>query len=126
MQVRGARYCSFLCLTVLLCYTSLLWSQGTYTAQLRGVVRDKSGAVLPTAKLTMTEDATGVVHPAVSNSEGQYIFQALRPSTYTMRVEAPGFEPVVSKNIVLAVNQQAELDFMLKPAASTTTVEART
>ncbi len=99
------------------------WGQGTYTAQLRGVVRDKSGAVVVGAKLVMTEDATNVSHPATSDAAGQYIFVSLRPSTYSLRVEAAGFEPAVNRNIVLAVSQQSELDFILKPAVATTTVE---
>jgi len=99
------------------------WCQGTYMAQLRGVVMDKSGAMIPGAKLTVTEDATNVSHPATSDDSGRYIFTALRPSTYSLRVEASGFESVVQHNIVLAVNQQAALDFTMKPAVSTTTVE---
>lgn len=92
-------------------------------AQLRGLVRDKSGAMVAGAKLVLTEDATNVSHPVTSDAAGQYIFVSLRPSTYTLRVEAPGFEPVVNRNIVLAVSQQSELDFILKPAVATTTVE---
>jgi hypothetical protein len=99
------------------------WSQGNYMAQLRGVVMDKTGAMVRGAKLTVTEDATNVARVAVSDDAGRYIFTALRPSTYTLRVEAAGFEPVVNHNIVLAVSQQADLDFTLKPAVSTTTVE---
>jgi len=73
------------------------WGQGTYTAQLRGVVRDKSGAMIPGAKLVVTEDATNVSHPVTTDEAGHYIFVSLRPSTYTLRVEVPGFVPVVSR-----------------------------
>jgi Carboxypeptidase regulatory-like domain/TonB dependent receptor len=100
-----------------------VWGQGTYTAQLRGVVRDKSGAMVAGAKLVVTEDDTNVSHPATSDGAGQYIFVSLRPSTYTLRVDAAGFEPAVNRSIVLAVNQQAELNFILKPAVSTITVD---
>jgi hypothetical protein len=122
-EVRNLKVLSRLVLVAMLILSQFAFGQGTYTAQLRGAVRDTSGAALVGATLTMTEDATGVSHQASSDPQGLYIFQALRPSTYTLRVEAQGFKPASNRNIVLAVNQQAQLDFTLTPAGSTTTVE---
>ncbi len=110
-------------LVAILCLAPSIWGQGTYMAQLRGVVRDKSGAVVAGAKLVLTEDATNVSHPATTDGAGQYIYVSLRPSTYSLRVDAAGFEPTLNRGITLQEGQKAELDFSLNPAVSTTTVE---
>jgi hypothetical protein len=89
--------------------------QGNYTAQVRGTVADQTGAVLPGAKLTMTNNDTGIATLASTDSNGRYVFNGLRPATYTVKVEATGFQEVVQKDIVLGVEQQATLDFVVKP-----------
>jgi hypothetical protein len=101
---------------------TLAFGQGSYTAQVRGTVTDQTGAVLQKAKLTMTNDGTGIPSSASTDSNGQYVFNGLRPSTYTVKVESAGFQEAVQKNIVLAVAQQATLDFVLKPLSFHETV----
>ncbi len=98
------------------------FGQAGYTAQVRGTVADQSGAVVPSAKLTITNDATAIASSATTDSNGQYVFNGLRPATYTVKVETPGFQETVQKNVVLAVAQQATLDFVLKPFVSQETV----
>jgi hypothetical protein len=90
-------------------------AQGSYAAQIRGTVADQTGAVLQNAKLTITNDGTGIATSASTDSNGQYVLNGLRPATYTIKAEANGFQPAVQKNVVLAVSQQASLDFVLKP-----------
>ena len=98
-----------------LCGISLLFGQGSYTAQIRGTVTDPSGATVAHAKITLTDAATGISMSAESNSNGQYVINGLRPSTYTVKTDAAGFRSVEQKDIVLAVSQQATLNFALKP-----------
>ena len=108
-------------LSVLLC--GLAWGQGSYTAQLRGTVRDGSGALVEKATVTITDVGTAVAATATTNGNGEYVFTALRPSQYTIKVEAPGFQTIEQKSVVLAVSQQAGLNFVLKPAAASISVE---
>jgi len=89
--------------------------QASYTAQVRGTVTDQTGAVVQDAKLTMTNDGTGISNSATTDGNGQYVFNGLRPATYTVKVEGAGFQETIQKNIVLAVAQQATLNFVLKP-----------
>jgi hypothetical protein len=98
------------------------WTQAGYTAQVRGTVADQTGAVVQNAKLTMTNDGTGISTSATTDSNGQYVFNGLRPATYAVRVEATGFQPRIQKNVVLAVAQQATLDFVLKPYSFNETI----
>jgi len=110
-------------LPVLFCVLSI--AQASYQAQIRGSVTDASGAALPNATVTITEVGTNLTQTVKTDRNGGYILRALRPSTYTARVEAPGFAMVEQKNIVLAVDQETSLNFSLRPAGTSTTVEVR-
>src|SRR6267142_1119277 len=101
---------------------SLLFGQGSYTAQIRGTVTDQSGAVLQGATVTITNDATGISVVAHSNQEGLYILTGLRPATYTLKAEAAGFRGVERKNLVLAVSQDTTIDLSMNPLTVTETV----
>jgi Carboxypeptidase regulatory-like domain/TonB dependent receptor len=100
-----------------------LYGQASYQAQVRGNVTDPTGAALPGATVTIIEVGTNVSQIAKTDRTGGYILRALRPSTYTVRVEAPGFGMVEQKGVVLAVDQETSLNFTLRPAATSTTVE---
>ena len=111
-------------LVLTLLFLSLLFSlspgfvlaQGSYRAQLRGAVSDAAGAVLPNADVTITETATGISAHTKSDDKGQYFFTGLRPSTYSVKVEAPGFRASERTNVVFAVDQETTLNFSLSPA----------
>jgi hypothetical protein len=121
MQASARRFC-WRFVTVLcgvLSWSLLLGSSGsaqsTYTAQLSGVVTDASGAVIPGSKVILTDEATEVGSSTLTDSRGIYVFTGVRPSTYTIRVEAPNLAAQERKGLTLAVSQQATLDFSLKP-----------
>ncbi|MBS1850501.1 MAG: TonB-dependent receptor [Acidobacteria bacterium] len=97
--------------------------QASYTAQIRGVVTDRSGAVVPNATVTITNDATNISATAKTNSEGLYILTGLRPATYTIRADAADFRSLEKKNVVLGVDQQTTIDFSLSPASISTNIE---
>ena len=97
-------------------------AQTSYTSQIRGVVSDQSGAVLPKATVTISNDATGISSNAVTDDRGLYLLTGLRPAAYTVKVEATGFQSAARKNVVLAVDQQATLNFTLQPASVSTSV----
>ena len=105
----------------LLCCASLR-GQSTYTGQISGEVTDPSGAVIPGAKVTLTDDATNVQTSATTDSKGVFVLANLRPATYTILVEAPNLASVERKDVVLAVSQQANLNFTLAPGSVTTSV----
>jgi hypothetical protein len=94
---------------------SLSFAQSTYTAQLTGVISDSSGAVIPGAKVTLTDEATNLGTSHETDSRGIYVFTGVRPASYTIRVGAPGMAAQERKGLVLAVSQQATLDFTLSP-----------
>ena len=101
-------------------------AQGAYTAQVRGVVTDSSHAVVPGAKVTITNDGTNISSSATTDASGFYLFASLRPSTYTVKVEAAGFRTEETKGVVLAVDQQTSLNFTVRPAGNTTSIDVVT
>jgi hypothetical protein len=106
----------------LFCGISIAFSQGSYTAQIRGTVTDPSGAILRDAVITITNDATGIATVAHSNGEGLYILTGLRPASYTLKAEATGFRVIERKNVVLAVSQDTTVNFSMNPLSVTETV----
>src|SRR5215472_12406048 len=99
------------------------FGQASYTAQVRGVVKDQSGAMIMDASVTITNDATGISTAAHSDANGLYILTGLRPAVYTIKADKPGFRAAEQKNVVLQVDQQTTIDFELHPLGVSTTVE---
>src|SRR5689334_15780568 len=66
-----------------------------------GTVIDAQGAAIPDAKITITEDATGLTYDVITSSTGEYARPALKPGTYTVTAEAKGFRRVVQKNVIV-------------------------
>src|SRR5437870_12629121 len=68
---------------------------GTLHAQglsgITGTITDPSGAVVPGAKVTVTNTGTNISNTAITTSAGTYTITDLIPGTYKVRVEAPGF-----------------------------------
>ena len=106
--------------------SSLLDSQASYTAQIRGVVKDQSGALVPNATITITNDATGISQSSRSDDHGLYILTGLRPAVYTIKAEATGFRASEQRNVVLQVAQDTSIDFTLHPPGLITTVDVTT
>ncbi len=100
-----------------------LVAQGSYRAQIRGVVVDASGAVVRDAKVTITDVGTNISASSRTNDKGEYFFSGLRPATYVLKVEAQGFRTEERTGIVLAVDQQTTLNVTVMPGAVTTAVE---
>src|SRR5437763_3071481 len=103
-----------------------LVAQGSYRAQICGVVADASGAVVRDAKVTITDVGTNIASSSRTNDKGEYFFTGLRPSTYSLKVEAQGFRPEERTGVVLAVDQQTSLNSASSPGALATTVEVNT
>jgi hypothetical protein len=101
--------------------TIATWGQ-TATTSLRGAVKDPTGALVPGAKITLNDRATGSALNAVSNSAGFYIFAQIPPATYTITVSASGFGQQV-KSAELLVNQPATIDFELTLQSNNVTVD---
>ena len=103
--------------------TSALWAQserGTIT----GTVRDASGAVVPGAKVTLTNTQTGVAFTIPStNANGDYTVPQLPVGIYTVRVEKEGFRPASIIGHRSERLDDVRADANLEVGATTTAVE---
>jgi hypothetical protein len=97
-------------------FATFVAAQGSYRAQLRGVVSDATGAVVHNATVTITDAGTNIANVAHTDDKGEYFFTGLRPSTYSVKVELKGFRTTERTGVVLAVDQEASLNFTLTPA----------
>jgi carboxypeptidase family protein len=114
----------FLCVGLLLALlsVSLAFSQAV-NATLLGTITDVSGAVVPNAKVTVTEVNTNVGHTGQTNESGNYSFPDLPPGNYAVTVEAAGFKKETRRDIALLVNTTQRVDVQLQPGNLTETVE---
>jgi hypothetical protein len=71
----------------------------------------------------MPRSRSRVSQIAKTGSSGDYILRALWPSTYLVKVTAPGFQTVEQKGVVLAFDQATTLNFTLRPAGTFTMIQ---
>ncbi|MGB8459748.1 MAG: carboxypeptidase-like regulatory domain-containing protein [Candidatus Acidiferrum sp.] len=98
------------------------WAQ-TGTTSLRGVVSDRSGAIVANAAVTLTNISQGLKRETATNNAGEYQFLALPPGTYALTVELAGFRKFEQKNLQLLVNLPSTQNVTLDVGAATETVE---
>ncbi|HEV2486851.1 MAG TPA: TonB-dependent receptor [Terracidiphilus sp.] len=87
-----------------------------------GTVTDQSGAMVPGAKVTITETGTGFSRGAVTDSGGYYVVPNLRPTQYNVTVVANGFEKFEAQNVSLLANQAATVDVNLRVGSEVQTL----
>ena len=103
-----------------------LLAQSAASATITGTVVDPQGAVVPSAKVTATNAATGIGRAVQTTSAGNYTIPNLAPGTYNVRVEAKGFAAGETKGITLNVGDQRDLGFKLSISGATESVEVTT
>ena len=107
---------------VILASAGLAYSQAV-NATLLGTVTDASGAVVPNAKVTITETQTGVAHAMQTNESGNWIVPDLPPGVYAASVEATGFKKEIRRDITLVVDTATRVDIQLTPGNITESIE---
>jgi len=93
------------------------------TGTVLGTVTDASGAVVATAKVTLTEVNTGVSRTSETNTSGNFTFPEIPEGAYSVTVEAAGFKKEVQQNISVAVNTSARVDMRLQPGSLNQSIE---
>ena len=85
-------------------------------------MKDTSGAVIPGARITLTNDDTGLVVAKISGSDGGFVFSPLKIGHYSLAAELKGFERVEHTHVSVDVQQRVVVDFELPPGQMTQTV----
>jgi len=86
----------------------------TSTSRISGTVTDATGAVVSGAKVTATNEATGVSHTQTTTEAGLYSFPSLPVGGYAIKVEMTGFKTANKPGVVVEVNTPATADVVLE------------
>ena len=99
------------------------FGQGETTSAIVGEVTDSTGAVVPGASITITNQETGLKRNATTDDAGRFNFPQLKPGTYSVKVEAQGFQTKQSDNVVSSLGEKQTVNFALNVAQSNQSVE---
>ncbi|MCC7497816.1 MAG: TonB-dependent receptor [Bryobacterales bacterium] len=93
-----------------------------YRATVQGIVTDPSKVAVPGAKVTLTNQNTGVAAGAETDTHGRYLFELVIPGTYLLRAEATGFDIYEMKDVLVQVRSDITIDPSLQLKGTTSSV----
>ena len=112
----------WLLFSFLVLFTSLASSQ-LYTGSIAGTVTDPSGAVIPSAQVSATDQDKGFSFTTVGDASGRYLLRPIPPGKYKILVEASNFQGQRKEGVTVEVNQNVSVDFSLKVGAANQVVD---
>jgi hypothetical protein len=98
-------------------------AQSIISGDVTGTVTDATGAAVPGAKVTLTNVGTNISQTASTNMAGNYRFSFLTPGTYSVSVNATGFQAAQRTGLVVVAGQPTAADIQLQVAAAAQSVE---
>jgi hypothetical protein len=84
------------------------------TATVTGTVVDPSGSPIVGANVTAQDAERGTAYVAQTNESGVYNILRIPVGSYSLKVEAKGFQTSLVSNITLVLNQTARIDVSMK------------
>jgi carboxypeptidase family protein len=93
-----------------------------FRSSISGLVLDPQGASVPNTKVSATQNETGAKSSTLSSADGHYTLPLLRPGTYTISAEAPGFKRYLQQGFAVGTNERLQLDVKLELGGTTDTV----
>jgi hypothetical protein len=115
-----------LCTAALLtAFTGVVFAQ-EFRGRLQGTVADPSEAAIAGASVTLRNVNTGVETVRQTDSSGRYIFDFVQPGTYSVTVQAAGFDKYVQENVTVLTAGDVTVNAALKVGGVTQTVEVTT
>lgn len=112
-------------LCALLAYSAAALLGQSKRGVIAGAVLDTTGAVVPGAKVTLTNVATNVTLNSQTNEVGAFTFPSLPVGEYNLRVEKEGFKPALRTAITVNAASSVRLDITLEVGAAAQAVEIR-
>jgi hypothetical protein len=117
---RWSRLAAFFSLLLLIGVQPLL-AQGVF-ATLTGVVSDPTGAVVPNAKITLTDAVSGSARETVADGDGYYTFASVPVGSYNLSVAAAGFKDYTASGIALGGGEKRNVNIALTVGTADQTV----
>jgi Carboxypeptidase regulatory-like domain len=100
-----------------------LFPQGETTSAIEGQVTDATSAAIPGAMVTITSRDTGLQRSLKTDNQGRFNFPQLNPGTYSVKVQAEGFDPQQSDIVFAGLGQKQTVNFTLRVAESKQSIE---
>jgi hypothetical protein len=122
LWLSSAVWSSLLLALLVFSFAGFLCGQ-SYTGSMTGAVTDPSGAVIPNAQVTLTDELKGYTFTAQTDATGRYLFRNLAPGSYRVSTKAAGFQTQEKTGIKLDVNQNVAVDFNLQVGTATERIE---
>lgn len=94
-----------------------------FTASLTGIVQDQSGSAVPGAPVRVRNIDTNDLREAITSEDGRYTLSQLKPGSYEITVERPGFQRFMQPSLTLRASQAGEFDITLKVGDASQIVE---
>ena len=91
-----------------------VFAQRSVGADIAGVVKDETGAVLPGVTVTVTSNSTGVSRSLVTDERGSFLALNLQSGSFTVKAELPGFSPVTLTQVTTTLGERVSLSIQLK------------
>src|SRR5437588_13015072 len=108
----GRRICA---LVVLVMACALAANAQVTSGNVRGIVTDPNGAVVPNAKVTITEKSTNVSQTTQTTGSGEYEFKNLLPADdYSISIEVQGFKTTTLNDVRVQLNQTTDVPAQLQ------------
>ena len=86
--------------------------QGRQTTDITGVVQDPNGAVVPKARITVTNKNTGQVSSATTDSSGRFTVRNVEAGIYDVQAEGSGFKTKRLSNVSVQLSQSTSLNIV--------------
>lgn len=109
-------------MAILLWHSPLIFGQAD-TGSISGTVKDQSGAVIPGAKVTLTNEGTNVSRSVDTDASGFYVFSPVRVGSYTVSASQTGFSTVEQRSVAVNIQQNSVVPFTLNPGTVTQTIQ---
>src|SRR5687767_6810467 len=90
-----------------------------------GTVLDESGAVVPGAEITLTEQSKGLIRKSESDRDGSFLFPSVIAGLYALRAEKPDFSAGLMNNLRIDVGERISVTLTLQVGEVRTSVIVR-
>lgn len=118
------KLCLLICLGAAVLCAATAHAQ-TATGKIVGTVKDTTGAVVPQAKVVVTNQQTGLTRESETRDDGAYVVPLLPAGVYLVTAERAGFKLAITSDVQLNVDQAQRVDLQLAPGDLTERVEVK-
>ena len=124
MRLRGLKYWQWaIILTTFLASPQEALPQATTTGSITGLVKDATGAVVPSATVTAKNEATNVPYSAASSATGNYAIPNLPVGSYALTVSLAGFKTWTRSSVLVSSGEEVRMDVVMVVGEVAETIE---